>query len=185
MNKIIAVVGMCGAGKSVVCEHLESLGYKKIYFGGVTLDILKEEGLEINPENEKVVRERLRKEHGMAAYAIFLLPKIRELSKDNNVVLDGLYSWDELMVLQKEFSNIKVISVITDKSIRYDRLAKREVRPLTNEEANKRDIAEIENLAKGGPICYADYFVLNNNSREDTIKRVNEILNILEGDNIE
>ncbi len=121
----------------------------------------------------------------MAAYAIFLLPKIRELSKDNNVVLDGLYSWDELMVLQKEFSNIKVISVITDKSIRYDRLAKREVRPLTNEEANKRDIAEIENLAKGGPICYADYFVLNNNSRGDTIKRVNEILNILEGDNIE
>ena len=109
MNKIIAVVGMCGAGKSVVCEHLESLGYKKIYFGGVTLDILKEEGLEINPENEKVVRERLRKEHGMAAYAIFLLPKIRELSKDNNVVLDGLYSWDELMVLQKEFSNIKVM----------------------------------------------------------------------------
>ena len=43
MNKIIAIVGMCGAGKSVACEYLESIGYKKVYFGGVTMDKLKED----------------------------------------------------------------------------------------------------------------------------------------------
>ena len=37
MNKIIAVVGMCGSGKSIVSEYLESVGLKKVYFGGVTM----------------------------------------------------------------------------------------------------------------------------------------------------
>ena len=185
MNKIIALVGMCGAGKSVVCEHLESLNFKRVYFGSITLDKLREEGKEINPENEKVMREGLRKEYGMGCYALLSLPKIKELSKDNNVVLDGLYSWDELVILLKEFSDMKTLAVITDKSIRYERLSKRDFRPLTKEEANNRDIAEIENLAKGGPICYADYFVFNNGSREETIKRVDEILKLIEGDNIE
>ena len=100
MNKIIAIVGMCGSGKSVVCDYYESLGFTKIYFGGVTLDKIKEEGLEINEKNEKYMREKLRKEYGMSAYAIILLPKIEESLKKGNVVLDGLYSWDELKVLK-------------------------------------------------------------------------------------
>src|SRR5699024_8495010 len=99
-NKIIAIVGMCGSGKSIASDYLEELGYKKVYFGGVTMDKLKELGLEVNPSNEKMVRENLRKELGMAAFAIVLLPKIKELSKDNNVVLDGVYSWDEVKVLK-------------------------------------------------------------------------------------
>ena len=178
MNKIIAIVGMCGAGKSVACEYLENLGYKKVYFGGVTMEKLKEENLEVNPENEKMMRERLRNEYGMAAYATLSLPKINELIKDNNVVIDGLYSWDELKVLKEEFNdNIKLICINTDKDLRYKRLSIREIRPLTNEEAKNRDISEIENLAKGGPIAYADYFVLNNSTVEDFYKRMDEIIN--------
>lgn len=53
MNKIIAIVGMCGSGKSVACDILEEKGYKKVYFGGVTMDKLKEENLSVTPENEK------------------------------------------------------------------------------------------------------------------------------------
>ena len=183
MNNIIAIVGMCGSGKSVACEHLEELGYKKVYFGGVTMDKLKEEGLDVNPANEKMMRERLRKEYGMAAYAILLLPKIKELAKDNNVVLDGLYSWDELKILNEEFKNMKTIAIITDKQLRYERLKVRDIRPLTTEEAKNRDISEIENLAKGGPISYADYFVFNNGTREETCKRIDDILKEIGGNN--
>lgn len=53
MNKIIAIVGMSGSGKSVASTYLESMGYSKVYFGGVTMKKLKEEGLEVTPENEK------------------------------------------------------------------------------------------------------------------------------------
>lgn len=175
MGKILAIVGMCGAGKSVACDYLEKLGYHKVYFGGVTMDKLKEEGLEVTPENEKMMRERLRKEYGMAAYAILLLPKIKALAEDGDVVLDGLYSWDELVVLEKEF-NMNTVAIIADKNIRYDRIGKREVRPFNKEEVKARDISEIENLAKGGPISYADYYVLNNGNVLDFHKRMDEIL---------
>ena len=79
-NKIIAIVGMCGSGKSVASDILVDMGYEKIYFGGVTMDKLKEEGLEVTPDNERTMRERLRKQYGMGAYATILLPKIKELS---------------------------------------------------------------------------------------------------------
>ena len=59
MGKIIAIVGMCGSGKSVASEYLIGLGYKRVYFGGVTMDKLKESGLDVNPDNEKMMRERL------------------------------------------------------------------------------------------------------------------------------
>lgn len=178
MNKIIAIVGMCGVGKSIASDILENLGYSKVYFGGVTMDKLKEENLEVNPENEKEMRERLRREYGMGAYAIILLPKIKELAKDNNVVLDGLYSWDELKILKEELKDsLTVIGVVADKNIRYDRLSVREVRPLTNEEAIKRDLAEIENIKKAGPIAYADYYIDNNHDLDSYKERLLKILN--------
>ena len=164
--KLIAIVGMCGSGKSIASEYFENMGYKKIYLGGITMDKLKEENLEVNPENEKMMRERLRKEYGMGAYALLSIPKIEELIKTDNVVLDGLYSWDELKILKEKYPDIKVISIVVDKNIRYERLTTREIRPLTNQEAEKRDISEIENVAKGGPIAFADYYILNNGDME-------------------
>lgn len=180
MGKIIAVVGMCGSGKSIASEYYENRGYQKVYFGGVTLDKMKEEGLEINPNNEKIMRERLRKEYGMGAYAILLLSKIEELSKKGNVVLDGLYSWDELKILKEKFPKLLVLSIVVDKKNRYNRLAEREIRPLTEEEAINRDVSEIENLAKGGPISYADYYILNNGNLEDYMKDLDRITSSIE-----
>lgn len=176
MNNVLAVVGMTGSGKSVACDYLEDLGYKKVYFGGVTMDELKKANLEVNPENEKMMRERLRKEFGMGAYAIKLLPVIEDIHEKYNVVLDGLYSWDELIILKEHFKNLKVIAVVADKDIRYERLSKREIRPLTREEAEKRDIAEIENIKKGGPIAFADYYIYNNGDLEDYKKNLEKIL---------
>ena len=177
MNKIIAIVGMCGSGKSVASEYLENeLNYKKVYFGGVTMKKLKEANLEVNAENEKMMREKLRKELGMAAYAKVLLPEIKELAKENNVVLDGLYSWSEYKVLIEEIPNLKLISITADKDLRYQRLTEREIRPLTNIEAQNRDLSEIENIEKAPPIAYADYYILNNSTIEEYINRLNEIL---------
>ena len=50
--------------------------------------------------------------------------------------------------------------------------------PVTYREAlyGDEDLSEIENLAKGGPIAYADYFILNNGNMDDEINRLKEIL---------
>lgn len=177
MNKIVAIVGMCGSGKSVASDYLEGIGYKKVYFGGVTMEKLKEEGLDVSPDNEKMMRERLRKDLGMGAFAKILLPRIKEYSSISNTVLDGLYSWDELKILREEIGDeLKVVAIICDKNLRYERLSSRKLRPLTNEEAMKRDLSEIENIAKAGPIAYADYYVLNNGSIEEYKERLKNIL---------
>ncbi len=180
MKKIVAIVGMCGSGKSVASDILVKRGWKKVYFGGVTMEKLQEEGLEVNPENEKMMRERLRKDLGMGAYAKILLPRIKEYAKDYDTVLDGLYSWEELKILKEELKdNLVVIAIVVDKETRYNRLSIREVRPLNSFEASSRDVAEIENISKAGPIAYADFYILNNGTYEEYGKRLDEILSIL------
>ena len=87
MKKLVAIVGMCGSGKSVASDILESLNFKKVYFGGVTMEKLKELNMEVNPQNEKLIRENLRKELGMGAFAKILLPRIKEYSKENDLVM--------------------------------------------------------------------------------------------------
>jgi len=177
MNKIVAIVGMCGSGKSIASELFEKEGFKKIYFGGVTINKVKEANLEVNEENERYMREKLRKEYGMGAYATILLPEIEEYSKESNVILDGLYSWDELKILKEKFQdNLYVLGIVVDKEYRYNRLKVRNIRPLSNEEAKSRDISEIENLSKGGPIAYADYYILNNG---DLDKYISDLLDII------
>ena len=176
MNKLYAIVGMCGSGKSIASDYLVSKGFNKVYFGGVTMDKLKEANLEVNPENVKMMREKLRSELGMGAFAIVLLPKIKECFNNGNTVLDGVYSYDEVKILKENFSELKIIAIVCDKDIRYNRLSIREVRPLTNEEASARDIAEVENIAKAPPIAMADYYILNNGTIEEYKTRLEEIL---------
>jgi len=181
MKKVVAIVGMSGAGKSYAANILEELGWKKIYFGGVIMDRLKEAKLDVTPENEKMVRESLRAEYGMGAVIRFLLPTILSSVEQENTVLDGLYSWDELKILQHELKdNLTVIAVISDRAIRYDRLSKRPVRPFTNEEALERDFSEIEKLAKAGPIALADFYIDNNcNDLTKYKKRLLEIIEMI------
>ena len=75
MNKLIAIVGMSGSGKSVATDYLEKKGWKKIYFGGITYKLMKEANIEITPDgkSEKEFREKLRKEHGKECYAKLFL----------------------------------------------------------------------------------------------------------------
>jgi len=167
-KKIVAVVGMCGAGKSELVSVFESRGYERIYFGGVTMSVLEERGLEKNEKNEKAVREELRERYGQGAFAVLLSDRIKKAAENGRVVLDGLYSWSEYKILKEAFGDgLFVVAVVCDKALRYERLAKRPVRPLTAAEAESRDRAEIENIEKGGPIGFADGYVLNNGTLEE------------------
>ncbi len=190
MNHIICLVGMCGSGKSTVADELVKKGYSFIRFGQLTLDIIKEKGLEPTEENEKVIRENVRKEHGMGAYAALNIPKFDNLLEQNNVIADGLYSWSEYKILKEHYkNNIIIVAVIAPPEIRYERLAARKYidekmrnRPATKEQAESRDYAEIENIEKGGPIAMADYYILNNSDLEELKKQINNFLRCLEND---
>ena len=178
MNQLIAVVGMSGSGKSIATNYLEDKGWTKLYFGGITYKLMEKAGIDRTPDgkSEKEFREKLRKEHGPECYAKFLEPDIKEALTKGNVVLDGLYSWYEYQYLIKRFPNLKLVCIVVDKELRYERVGNREERPFSRDNIRYRDITEIENLAKGGPIAFADYFLFNNGSLEDYHKRLLEIL---------
>jgi dephospho-CoA kinase len=173
-RKVVAIVGMPGAGKSEVARVFESNGFTRIRFGDLTDREIKARGLELNEHNERLVRESLRREHGMAAYARLNLPTIDPALKQADVVIDGLYSWEEYLVLRDHYAEaFRVVAVWTSPATRYARLSKRKVRPLNTEEAAGRDKAEIENVNKGGPIAMADFTILNELSLE-SLKQATE-----------
>ena len=177
MARIIALVGMCGAGKSEAARFLERKGYIGVHFGSLTMEEMKKKQLAINAQNEKKIREALRKEHGMAAFAMLCIPKIQALlKKTEKVYIDGLYSWEEYKVLQRIFKELILVQIYSPKKLRYTRLAGRSKRPLTQEEARNRDIAEIENSAKGGPLAFCDYLVVNDGGLEKLSRQMEEII---------
>lgn len=181
MNKrCIAVVGMCGAGKTEIVNFLmKKFNAPKVYFGDFTFERMKEDGLELNYENERETREKIRAELGMGGYAILAKPKIKKLLETNDVVIaESLYSWDEYKILKKEFGDkFKVIAIYASPDTRFKRLNNRNnERPIKDIETFiKRDYTEIEGTDKGGPIARADYTIVNETSLDDLYKQLNNI----------
>ena len=175
--KVVSIVGMPGAGKSEVARVFEESGFIKIRFGDVTDEEIAKRGLELNEENERYIRELLRKEHGMAAYARLNLHKIDSVLKHSDVVIDGLYSWEEYTFLKTRYGeDFYVVAVWVSPRTRYGRLTSRLNRCLTLEEAVDRDRAEIENINKGGPIAMADFTIINESSLANLRKETRRII---------
>lgn len=175
--KVVAVVGMPGSGKSEVARVFEQNGFTRVRFGDITDAEVRKRGLELNEKNERDVREQLRQEHGMAAYARLNLPRIDAALQKSYVVIDGLYSWEEYNFLKDHYkNNFSVIAVWASPQTRYARLADRATRPLTPAEAASRDRAEIENTNKGGPIAMADFTVANESTLEDLRQQVRKVI---------
>ena len=177
MMKVVSIVGMPGSGKSEVARVFEESGFVRIRFGDVTDDEVTKRGLELNEKNERHVREFLRQEHGMAAYAQLNLPGIDSARQHSNVVIDGLYSWEEYTFLKDHYGeDFFVVAVWASPPTRYARLTGRSRRHLTPEEAASRDRAEIENVNKGGPIAVADFTIINESSLADLKREARRII---------
>jgi dephospho-CoA kinase len=182
-KKIIAIIGMCGSGKTEAVEYLQKkYKWPKVYLGAVVLNNVTDMGLELNQKNEKPVREQLRKEFGMGACASLSLPKIQNELKNNDAVLiESLYSWDEYKILKNKYAdNLFTIAIYAPTAVRLERLKKRKIRPIKSyKEIKNRDWTEIEGTDKGGPIAIADFTIINEGSKktlhiniDKTIKKI-------------
>ncbi len=174
---IIALVGLPGAGKSQACNFFKQKNIPVIRFGAITDEALNLKGLPLTEENEKTFRENLRRELGMAAFAIKNEAKIREILKTSDiVVIDGLRSWEEYVYLKEKFTNLYLLAVYVSPEIRYQRLKERKERSLSITEARSRDIAEVNTLHMGAPIALSDYLVKNETTLEDLNQQLETFL---------
>ena len=179
--KIIALVGMPGAGKGTCTTYIsEKYGVPLIHFGNMVYEEVQRRGLD-NVKDEKFVREDMRKQGGPAVLAHHVARKTKEAldSGAKGVVLDGLYSWSEYKYLHEMFGDdLITIAITAPRALRYERVVNRKDghRQYTAEQVKERDIAEIENLEKGGPIAFADYTLVNTGTTDNLLRQVDEVL---------
>lgn len=177
--KIVAIVGMSGSGKSVAVDYLTERGTPKVYFGGMIYKEMEKRGIPYSPDNEREFREMIRQTEGKDWVVRQAIAETKDLinAGQKRIVLDGVYSWTEYKALKHEFpGDLTFIAIITSKPLRYERVAKRPERPFDATKIRERDISEIENLEKGGPIAAADYYILNDGSVEDLHANLKQIL---------
>lgn len=170
---VLALVGMPGSGKTEAANFFRKKDIPVLRFGDITKKGLEEKHLEGNEPNERQYRETIRQELGMDAYAMLMEPEIKErLVKNNIVVVDGLRSYQEYIYLSKKLDNIKLLCIYAKPEVRHKRLKVRVERKMSEDEATKRDLAEVSALDMGKTIALSDYMIEN----EGTIDVLNEKL---------
>jgi len=180
--KVVSIVGMTGSGKSEVSRIFEKSGFTRVRFGDVTDEEIKKRGLVQNEKNERYIRELLRENNNMDIYARLNLPKIESALEQSNVVIDGLYSWEEYKFLKDYYKdNLHMVAVYASPGTRHMRLTTRANRALNPEEAISRDREEIEDINKGGPIAIADFTIINESSLGDLRNEVSKVISKLKG----
>ncbi len=179
--RVLALVGMPGAGKTLCARHLEKRGFFQFRFGSIVTGEVERRGQPLTPENERVVREEMRANEGMDVMAKRALPHLKAaLATRDCIIIDGLYSFSEYKTLRRELSDdMVVVAIFCPRLVRYERLTMRPERPLTREEAERRDYQEIEKLEKGGPIAIADYTLMNDGKPEELLANLDVLLDEL------
>jgi dephospho-CoA kinase len=177
-QKIIAILGMPGSGKSEAIHYLEEkYGWPKVYFGEVTFDEMQRRGLERTQANERLVREDLRNLHGEDYYAREVIKKIEAIGDAPIVLVESFYSAPEYRVFKERFGDgFLTITIHARPSLRHRRLATRPERPLSKTEAEERDWAQLNRLTQGTPIALSDHMIVNEDDITSLRERLDEVV---------
>jgi dephospho-CoA kinase len=182
---VLAFVGMPGSGKGTCTTYLaDKYHFPVIHFGNMLYEEIARRGLD-NVADEQFVRVDMRKMEGPAVLAKHAARKADTLfeSGEEVIVFDGLYSWTEFKYLHEQYGDgLILIATAADKAERYRRIMARKDshrKYTSTQQIIDREIAEIENIEKGGPIAYADYTIVNNSDKEFLLQDLDMLLSNL------
>jgi dephospho-CoA kinase len=175
----IGVVGLPGAGKSVISEVAQQLKIPSVVLGDVIRNLCTERGLAINSKNLGELMTSIRKEEGMNAVAKRALPQIMKLD-DDVVIIDGLRSYEEVEFFRSRFAKFIIMAVHAAPHIRYERIRrrKRSDDPQNFRAFQERDHREISaGIAK--ILALADIMLLNEGNINQLKYRLTQVLHLI------
>jgi dephospho-CoA kinase len=175
----IGVVGLPGAGKSIISEVAQQLNIPTVVMGDIIRNLCIERGLEVNAKNLGELMVFIRQEEGMNAVAIRSIPKIMEL-KGKVVIIDGLRSYEELEFFRSKLVKFIVLALHAAPLTRYTRIRKRRRHddPHDFKAFQERDHREISaGIAK--ILALADIMLVNEGNIDDLKYRLNKILYLI------
>lgn len=157
---IVCLTGMPGAGKSTIAEGLKSKGYDIVNMGNAVRNEAKKRNIDATRENLGKLMLELRDKNGPGAIAELIKPEI-ESSSSNVILIDGVRSNDEILVLRK-FGKVKLLAVHASTDRRFDFLQKRGRTddPQTKEHFEERDNREL-GVGISNSIALSDYAITN------------------------
>jgi len=167
MGRIVAVSGLCGAGKSTAVSFLaRTTGGEEIYFGATVLRVVRERGLPETSASEQTVRVDLRDLHGAAYLAMMEADRLKALlAAGRNVFVDAIYCVEEIEFLAGLAARFFHIGIETCFESRLIRLSARTVRPMTEAQLRQRDAVDLNRLKNGDVIARASVRINNEGSR--------------------
>ncbi|AHG49907.1 hypothetical protein RLEG12_03185 (plasmid) [Rhizobium leguminosarum bv. trifolii CB782] len=172
MASLVGVCGFTGAGKSTALDIIrEQVGGRRIYLGHAIYSTLDAKGLARTAENERKIREDLRKADG-AALAKLNAPAIDEcLASGEHALIDAVMSSAEFEFLVNHVScPVYLLHVDATFEVRSARLQTRSERSMTSKEVELRDQLEREKLQIDRVFQSATDRILNESSIEEFAK---------------
>ena len=166
---VIGVVGMPGAGKSLVDEVAAAMGFGVTNMGDVVRDEAKARGLQPTRENLSKIMFELRETGGPPVVASRCIPKISQ-SPRQVVIVDGLRSMYEVEEFRTIFPKLVVLCVHACPETRFRRLfgRGRSDDPIHLPAFLDRDTKELQ-IGIGSVIALSD-FVLSNEGTTRQLK---------------
>ena len=165
-RKVIAIVGMPGAGKGLVSKAANSRGIPVLVCGDIIREETERRGLPPTPENMGDVMLALRREEGLAVVAEKLISKIQS-SSSAVVVVEGVRSMDEVDALRRNH-DVAVVAAHASPKTRYERLTMRgrSDDPKNWQEFVERDSRELS-VGIGNVIALAQEMLVNEASMDE------------------
>lgn len=172
-KKVLGITGLASSGKDTVAKYLkDKYNFEWLNFSDILVDEAKKKKLEPNKMNLSKIGDEYRKKHGMGGLAIAILKKI-EKSKNNNFVVTGFRSPEEVDYIRNNVDNFELIEVRTNPEKRWKR--KKESDPQSEEEFFERDRRDKEMKGLGKVIELTDDIIENDSTFQDLYRRVDKL----------
>lgn len=181
-GRIIAVSGLCGAGKSTAIEILaKQTGGEIVYFGETVLRAVREQGLPETSANEQLIRVELRRQNGAAYLVKEEAPRIERLLMEGSVILvDAIYADEERGELRVLAPHAEILHIGIEATFRtrLQRLLLRPKRSLSEQDLQTRDAVELTRLRTGNVLDQVQALISNEGSIGDFENALRDVLQI-------